>query len=157
MKSNGWPIWSGRRHGVGDRVCARAFQTAVGCVDAQRGTLLWSRNAGGTRRRRRRRPKSSSAPMPASRITAWRANSGDIAWTSERLLHRGLSAPVVAASSVVFGDVEGQVHFLARDSGEPQLRLPTDGSPIVAAPVVAGGTVVVATRSGGLFAFRPQP
>ena len=156
MKSSAWPIWSGRRHGSATASARAAFQIAVGCVDAQRGTLLWSRNAGGTE------GVGSDTEIvvgadASSRITAWKANSGDIAWTSERLLHRGLSAPVVAASSVVFGDVEGQVHFLARDSGEPQLRLPTDGSPIVAAPVVAGGTVVVATRSGGLFAFRLQP
>jgi hypothetical protein len=56
---------------------------------------------------------------------------------------------------VVFGDIEGQVHFLAPDSGEPRLRLPTDGSPVVSAPVAtASGTIVVVTRSGGVYGFR---
>ena len=59
-------------------------------------------------------------------------------------------------SSVVVGDFEGWVHFLAADSGEPQLRLPTDGSPVIGAPVLSGTTLLVATRNGGLFAFRPN-
>jgi outer membrane assembly lipoprotein YfgL len=138
---------------VGERVCARAFQAAVGCVDAQKGTLLWTRNAGGTE------GVSSDAELvvgadASSRITAWKAASGDIAWTSERLLHRALSAPAIVGDAVVFGDFEGQVHFLERSTGELLARLPTDGSPITAAPVIVNGTVVVATRSGGLHAFR---
>ena len=31
----------------GDRVCMRAFQNAVGCVDLARNALLWTRNTGG--------------------------------------------------------------------------------------------------------------
>jgi hypothetical protein len=34
------------------------------------------------------------------------------------------------------------------------MRLPTDGSPVAAPPVVVGSTLFVVTRSGGLFAFR---
>jgi hypothetical protein len=58
--------------------------------------------------------------------------------------------------TVVFGDAEGMVHWLSRDSGETLLRLPTDGSAVVAAPVVDGTTMLVVTRAGGLFAFRPE-
>jgi hypothetical protein len=36
------------------------------------------------------------------------------------------------------------------------LRLTTDGSAIVAQPVVSGTVMLVVTRKGGLFAFRPQ-
>jgi outer membrane protein assembly factor BamB len=32
---------------LGDTLCVRAFQSSVGCVDAVRGSLLWSRHAGG--------------------------------------------------------------------------------------------------------------
>jgi len=48
------------------------------------------------------------------------------------------------------------VHFLSRQDGSPLTRLPTDGSPIVAAPVLAGNTLVVVTQSGGVFGFRPD-
>lgn len=138
---------------VGDTICARAFQTAVGCVAANNGTLRWSRlNAG-------QRALGGDAELvfgadASDRITAWRAGNGDTAWTNERLLYRGLSAPLSVGKTVVFGDAEGQVHFLSREDGKTLLRLPTDGSPIVAQPVASGGTVLVATRSGGLFAFR---
>ena len=63
---------------------------------------------------------------------------------------------MAAGKTVVFGDSDGTVHWLARDSGEAVLRLPTDGSAIVAAPVMSGTTMLVVTRNGGLFAFRPE-
>ena len=36
------------------------------------------------------------------------------------------------------------------------LRLATDGSPVVAPPALSGKTLLVVTRNGGLFAFRPR-
>ena len=140
---------------LGDTVCARAFQLAVGCVDAERGTLLWTRNSAGIN------AVGGDADLlfgadASDRITAWRTASGDVAWTSEKLLYRGLSAPMSAGRTVVFGDVEGQLHFLSRETGETLLRLPTDGSQVVGPPVLSGTTMLVATRAGGLFAFRPE-
>jgi outer membrane protein assembly factor BamB len=139
----------------GETLCARAFQSAVGCVNAERGSALWSRNTGGML------GVGGDAQFvfgadALDRITAWKTANGDVAWTNEQFLNRKLSAPLSVGSSVVFGDLEGYVHFLARDSGKTQLRLPTDGSPIVAAPVALGTTVLVATRNGGLFALRPE-
>ncbi|MBA4177361.1 MAG: outer membrane protein assembly factor BamB [Leptothrix sp. (in: Bacteria)] len=140
---------------VGDRICARAFQSAVACADASRGALLWSRNAGGAQ------AVAASADFviggdASDRITAWRASSGDVAWQSEKLLYRGLSGALALGPSVVFGDAEGYLHFLAAASGEMQLRLPTDGKPVIGAPVLAGTTMLVVTQGGGLFAFRPN-
>ena len=92
---------------VGDVVCARAFQAAVGCVDAERGTLLWSRPGGGN-------DAVSADPAlvvgadASDRVTAWRFASGDTAWTTDRLLHRDLSAPAAAERGIVFGDVAGR-------------------------------------------------
>jgi outer membrane protein assembly factor BamB len=145
----------GPAHRQGDRVCARAFQSAVGCADASRGTLLWSRNVGGIQAVGGDGERVFGADA-SDRITAWRADNGEVAWTSERMLHRGLSGALGVGSSVVFGDAEGYVHFLAAASGEAQLRLPTDGSAVVGAPVLADTTILVTTRNGGLFAFRPN-
>ncbi|NRF68602.1 outer membrane protein assembly factor BamB [Aquincola sp. S2] len=140
---------------VGDTVCARAFQSAVGCIAANTTSLRWSRLGGG------QNGVGGDADLvfgadASDRITAWRTASGDTAWTNERLLHRDLSAPLSTGRTVVFGDGEGQVHFLAREDGKTLLRLPTDGSPIVGAPALAGTTMLVVTRNGGLFAFRPE-
>jgi outer membrane protein assembly factor BamB len=138
---------------VGDRVCVRAFQSAVACADAARGALLWSRNVGGLQ------AVAGDADLvvggdASDRITAWRAGSGDVAWTNEKLLYRGLSGPLATGPTVVFGDGEGYVHFLAATTGETQLRLPTDGKPIVGTPVLSGTTMLVTAQDGGLFAFR---
>ena len=91
------------------------------------------------------------------RITAWRPTNGDAAWTSRQAAATAtLSAPLVVGKSVVFGDAKGKVHWLARDTGEPLLRLPTDGS-ADRAPAGAGRQHdLVVTRNGGLFAFRPE-
>lgn len=139
----------------GDVFCARAFQAAVGCVNAERGALVWSKNQGGLT------GVAGDADLVAAadasdRITAWKAASGDVVWSSEKLLYRSLSAPVLVGGALVFGDAEGTVHFLSRDDGATRLRLTTDGSPVVGTPALAGTTMLVVTRNGGLYAMRPE-
>ena len=138
-----------------DSVCARSFQAAVACVNAERGTLVWTRNVGGTNALGGDEQFVFGADA-SDRVTAWRRVSGEVAWTHEKLLNHELSAPLSVGQTVVFGDAQGLVHWLSRDNGEAMLRLPTDGSAIVAAPVVSGTTMLVVTRNGGLFAFRPE-
>ncbi len=140
---------------VGDRVCARAFQSAVGCADAAKGTVLWSRTVGGIQAVAADAERVFGADA-SDRITAWQADTGDVAWTNEKLLYRGLSGALTVGPSVVFGDSEGYVHFLATATGEQQLRFPTDGKAVVGTPVLAGTTLVVTTQSGGVYAFRPN-
>ncbi len=140
---------------VGHRLCARSFQAAVGCADADSGRLLWSRNAGGVNAVGGDDELIVGADA-TDRIVAWKTANGDLAWTSERMLFRGLSAPAALGPAVVFGDFEGYVHFLDRKDGQPLLRLATDGSQVVGKPVLSGTTLLVATRNGGLFAFRPE-
>ena len=71
-------------------------------------------------------------------------------------LYRNLTAPLAVGKAFVIGDIEGMVHWFARDSGEAVLRLPTDGSAIKVPPAASGLTLLVVTSSGGLFAFRPE-
>lgn len=140
---------------VGDRVCVRAFQSAVACADAAKGTLLWSRSVGGVQAVAGDAERVFGADA-SDRITAWQAGSSDVAWTSEKFLYRGLSGALAAGPTVVFGDSQGWVLFLSAATGEMQLRLPTDGKPVVGTPVLSGTTLLVTTQDGGLFAFRPQ-
>ena len=140
---------------VGDVICARSFQAGVGCVNAERGTLQWAKTVGGTDGIAADAEFVFGADA-SDRLTAWKTPTGDVAWTSDKLLYRGLSAPLVLGKTVVYGDADGTVHWLDRETGAPQLRLPTDGSPVITAPVVSGTTMLVVTRNGGLFAFRPQ-
>jgi outer membrane protein assembly factor BamB len=139
---------------LGTMLCARSFQAAVGCVDTATGRLLWARNTGGVNAIGGDEELIFGADA-TDRIVAWKAASGETAWSSEGMLLRGLSAPASVGPTVAFGDFEGYVHFLDRKDGQPLLRLATDGSPVVGRPVLSGSTLLVVTRNGGLFAFRP--
>jgi outer membrane protein assembly factor BamB len=140
---------------VGDTVCARAFQASVGCVAANRGALLWTKPSNGSEgvHGDDRLVVGTEAD---GKVVAWKRESGDRAWVSEGFLHRGLTAPLALGRSVIFGDSNGFVHFLSREDGKLLNRVATDGSAIAAAPVVAGNTLVVVTRSGAVHGFVPE-
>ncbi len=145
----------GRVSRDGNVVCARAFQAAVGCVDTTRGSLLWSRPAAGANGIHGD-GETIFGTESDGKVIAWRRSNGEPAWTSDRLRYRGLTAPLAIGRSVAVGDATGLVHFLSRQDGSLLTRMPTDGSPIVAAPVLAGNTLVVVTQNGGVFGFRPD-
>jgi outer membrane assembly lipoprotein YfgL len=139
---------------VGDLVCARSFQAAVGCVDAQLGSVAWTKTVGGTDAIAGDAEQLFGADA-SDRMTSWKTSTGDIIWTNESLMFRRLGPPAVVAQSVVYGDYDGTLHWFSRGKGESQARLATDGSPITTPPVAVGGVLVVVTRGGGVFAFRP--
>ena len=139
----------------GNELCARAFQTAVGCVDALRGTVTWKRPAAGAVGLQGDDLLIYGVESD-SRVLAWQRATGEPVWTSDRLRYRNLSAPLVLGRSVVIGDATGLVHFLSRADGTLLTRLSTDGSAIEVTPVVAAGTLVVVTRHGGVYGFQPE-
>ena len=136
-------------------VCARAFQAAVGCVDTARGSLLWSKPAIGSIGVHGDE-KYVFGVESDGKMIAWRRGDGDRAWVSERLLYRNLTAPLAVGRSVVVGDEAGLVHWLSRDDGSILTRMATDGSAVVAGPVLASGTLIVVTRNGNIFGFKPE-
>jgi len=89
-------------------------------------------------------------------VLAWQRSNGDAAWNVDRLKHRGLTAPVALGRVVAVGDGTGLVHLISREDGAEMARLSTDGSAIVGAPLLVGPSLVVQTRNGGVFAWRPQ-
>jgi outer membrane protein assembly factor BamB len=139
----------------GDQVCARAFQSAVGCVNTDRGNLTWSKNSSGATGVFADDNYVYTVDS-TDKLTTYRRSNGEVAWDTERLRFRGLSAPVAVGRSVVYGDAEGYLHMLSRDDGTPLGRLTTDGSALTGAPAVVGNLLVVATRNGGVYAFRPE-
>lgn len=140
----------------GDVVCVRAFQAAVGCVDAQRAGLLWSKNVGGVEAVAADARQTFGADA-SDRVSAWSAATGELQWSSDRLLNRGLSGAAVLERAVVFGDGQGYVHFLSREDGRTLQRVPTDGSAVLGTPLrLDDGTLLVLTRRGGVFALRAE-
>lgn len=140
---------------VGNSVCARAFQARVGCVDAERGTVQWTKPASGAEGLHGDE-RLVFGTESDGKVMAWRRDNGERAWSSERLQFRSLTAPLALGRSVVVGDSTGLVHLLSREDGSPLNRLTTDGTAIAAAPVLAGNTLVVATRGGAVYGFVPE-
>ena len=140
---------------VGDSVCARAYYANVGCVDTARGALAWSKPAisaegvGGDDR-------AVYGTESNGTVSAWRRADGERAWSSDRLKYRTLTAPLAVGRSLIIGESTGTLHFVSRDDGSALNRVTPDGSAIAATPVLVGNTVVVVTRSGGVFGYRPE-
>lgn len=145
----------GRASRDGDNVCARAFQAAIGCVNAARGSLLWTKPANGVNGLSGDDRLLFGTEADGT-VIAWKRSDGERVWSTDRLRYRNLSAPLVAGRSVVVGDLSGFVHLLSRDDGSLLNRLPTDGSAIIAAPVLVGSTLIVVTQNGGVYGFQPE-
>lgn len=146
---------TGRASRVGDSVCVRAFQAALGCVDTARGTVAWTQRANGADGVHGDAANVFGTESDG-KVLSWRRADGQRAWVNDKLLHRGVGAPLALGRSVVVGDASGFVHMLSREDGTLLNRLATDGSAIAAAPVAAGNTLVVVTRGGSVYGFTPQ-
>lgn len=145
----------GRFSRHGDEVCVRAFQAMVGCVNASNGQLSWRQPAHGFE------GVDGDADFifgteSNGRVIAWSRTDGARLWSTDAFQYRGLTAPLSLGRSVIFGDSAGFVHMLARQDGSVLNRLTTDSSGVVTAPVVASQTLVIVTRSGGIYGFAPE-
>ena len=139
----------------GSVVCARAFQAAVGCVDADRGTLQWTKPASGYQGVH----GDAGAVLGVEAndtLVAWRRADGERLWSQEGLRYRGLSAPLLMDRAVVVGDGNGVLHFLSREDGAYLGRVAVGSVALASAPVRAGQTLVVVTRSGEISGLRSE-
>lgn len=139
----------------GDTVCVRAFQAAVGCVDAGRGALLWTKPATGASGLSGDDGQLLGVEFDGT-LVAWQRRDGERAWSSKQLQHRRLSSPLLLGPGLVVGDEAGRLHFFSRRDGALQTRYETDGSAIAVTPVLAGNTLVVVTRKGRVLGLRPE-
>lgn len=132
---------------VGDVVCVRAFQTSVGCVNAERGQGLWTRPSVGEM------GVSGNAtlvitPLSNGVVQAWSRTTGERLWETERLKYRILSAPLVTPRGVLVADNGGWLYLLSLADGALLNRVKLDSEELATAPVMAGGRYVVVTREG---------
>lgn len=140
---------------IGSVVCARAFQAVVGCVNASRGSVEWVQKASGAQGL----DGDADAVFGSESngvVQAWRRTDGSRLWSTDRLQYRKLTAPLILGRSVVLGDDTGLIHLLSREDGTPLNRMQTDGSGVAATPVVAADTLVVVTRDGNIYGYRPD-
>jgi len=134
-------------------ICARAYLSQVGCIDARRGQLAWSRSAQGDQ------GLGGLGPMLVGTeanglVVAWQRTTGDRMWESDRLKYRRLSAPVVTQKAIWIADDEGQVYVLDPANGQLTQRVGLDGSALAAPPIQHNQTVLMVTRKGLVRAMR---
>lgn len=138
-----------------DILCARAFQTAVGCIDTARGTVLWSKPQSGFEGVAMDDAIVVGADA-SDRVVTWRRSNGEVFWRAEQFLYRKLSAPAIVGRFIAFGDAEGYIHLIARTDGRTAGRLQTDGSGIASPLMAVQGTLLAVTRGGTVYAYRPE-
>lgn len=140
---------------IGASLCVRAYSAAVGCIDAARGSVVWTKPAQGMVGVHGD-DRLVFGSESNGQLRAWHRDSGEPAWSSDRLKYRQLSAPLALGRVIAVGDGTGLVHLLSREDGSEMARLSTDGSAIVSQPLLAGDALVVMTARGSLHAWRPE-
>jgi outer membrane assembly lipoprotein YfgL len=138
---------------AGDVVCVRAFQSQVGCVNAEKGQLIWNRSAPGER------GISGNDTLMVSNLSngvvqAWNRTNGDRLWETERLKYRVLSAPLVTPRGILVADNGGFLYLLSLADGALLNRVKLAGDELAAAPLAADKLVVTVTKEGRVSGYE---
>ncbi|MEO8144948.1 MAG: outer membrane protein assembly factor BamB [Betaproteobacteria bacterium] len=137
---------------LGREVCAAAYQGRVACYDGQNGNQLWSREMS-TLTGVTFDARYAFVSDDKGAVHALDRGTGRSVWKQDRLANRQLSLPLPLGTEVALGDLQGFVHFVARESGAFLARVATDGSPVRAAPIKLPDGFLVQTQNGGLYAL----
>ena len=130
----------------GGNVCAAAYQEKVACFEISTRNVLWSRELS-TAHSLAIDAKNVYLVDETGAVHALDKKTGASVWKQDKLLYRGLTAPVVFDGKVVVGDGYGYLHVLSPDDGSLIGRLATDGTAIVS--LVPGLSGLFAQTSGG--------
>ena len=139
---------------VDNSVCVRAFQAQVGCVDALRGSILWTRASVGSQGVDGD-AKTLIGTESNGMVQAWSRTTGDRLWDSDRLKYRELTGPLFTSKGVVIGDSGGWLYLLSSADGSLINRVQTSSDGFASTPTaLADGGFVVLTRDGLLQAYQ---
>ena len=139
---------------VENSVCVRAFQAQVGCVDALRGSVLWTRSSVGSQGVDGD-AKTLIGTESNGMVQAWSRTSGDRLWDSDRLKYRELTGPLFTSKGIVIGDSGGWLYLLSAADGSLINRVQTSSDGFASTPTaLTDGGFVVLTRNGLLLAYQ---
>lgn len=141
---------------VEDTVYAGSFQGGIAAISESSGVVLWKRKI------------STHAGLDASwrevyvtdsedHIWALDATNGATLWQQQALHARRLSAPAIVDDYLVVGDLEGYLHWLAREDGRMLARTRPGGDGIRTKPLVVDGVVYVFDQNGRVIALQVKP
>ena len=140
---------------LGREVCTASYQGRVACYEVQNGNQIWAREMS-TLTGVSFDARYAFVSDDKGAVHALDRGNGRSIWKQDRLAYRQLSLPLPLGTEVAVGDLQGYVHFLARESGAFIGRAATDGSAVRAAPQRLAEGLLVQTQNGGLFALLPQ-
>ncbi len=140
---------------IGSDICAVTYQGRVSCFNLANGAVRWAKDL------------SSAVGVAADErfvfaadergaLNAYARDTGQSVWRNDKLENRRLSTPSSFGRAVAVGDLQGYIHFLSREDGSFIGRVATDGSAIVAPPVLAGSNLIFQTQSGTVTAFAAE-
>lgn len=89
-----------------------------------------------------------------SQVWAFNRQTGKVEWRQPELTARRITGPALYKQTIVVGDKEGYLHWLALDDGHFVARVKVGGDGIVAKPLVVNNIVVAVTKAGKLAAYR---
>jgi outer membrane protein assembly factor BamB len=138
----------------GREVCAATYQGRVACFEADSGKTIWARELSSVTGVSVDARYAFVADERGT-VHAFDRSNGASVWKQEKLSNRQLSLPRASGALVGVGDFEGEIHFLARDSGNFVGRFSAGGGAVRAAPLVLSSGLLVQTQNGGLYALSP--
>jgi len=139
---------------INDTVYVVTYQGNVAGVDLTSGQTLWSREM------------SSQIGLAAvygdavyvtddeGNVWSVQDGSGDALWRQTRLVRRQVSGPAVAGDYVVVGDLEGYIHWIARNDGRFVARQQITDAAIRSQPFVVDGVLYITAVDGTIAAVR---
>jgi outer membrane assembly lipoprotein YfgL len=137
----------------GDELCARAYQTQVGCVSAVRGQVRWTRTSNSDHGVHGNDQLVIGTEANGV-VVAWQRNSGERLWQADRLRYRRLSAPLVTPKGIVVADSGGWAYLLSLSDGALLNRWKTDESALAGYPLAFAGGFLLLNRSGRMAAYQ---
>ena len=136
----------------GNEVCAATYQGRVGCYETASGRQVWARDISSLTGVSLDARYAFVADEKGT-LQAFDRTNGRSVWKQDKLANRQLSLPQPVGEVVAVGDLEGYVHFVARETGAFVARYATRGGPVRAAPLPLPGGVLVQTQDGALHAL----
>ncbi len=140
---------------VDNDVCAVSYQGRVGCFDLATGSARWTKemssNVGVAVDQR-----FVFAVDDKGAVSAFARDGGVSAWKNDKLGYRNLSTPVSYGRTIAVGDYQGFIHFISREDGTFLARAATDGSAVIATPVVVGSNLIFQTQNGTVTAIAVE-
>lgn len=139
---------------INDTVYAVTYQGNVAGVDLPSGQTLWSREMSSQIGLAAVYGEAVYVTDDEGNVWSVQDGSGDALWRQTRLVRRQVTGPAVAGDYVVVADLEGYVHWIARNDGRFVARQQITDVAIRSQPFVVDGVLYITAVDGTIAAVR---